>query len=272
MKKMALVAALVITAAAHAQERIVPLVEAERSFARYALEHNTREAFLKFMDSAAVVFDKGEIQNAKLTWEAKKPSAGKLIWEPAFAVISTAGDLGVTTGPWEFRASASDTAIASGVFTSVWKKNAAGEWKWLVDMGVEHNQKGPAFKDVVSIELNHIERSSYDALRYMLNAEQQFINTYGSTGKEAWTAVADNDVYLINPGQLPIQGKNRINEALVNMSGGIKFQAIGSGVSKDGDLGYVYGYANEEGKKGNYLRIWRRVGRKWTLLLQTLTV
>lgn len=271
MKKMALFAALMITAASHAQERIVPLVEAERSFARYALEHGTREAFLQFMDSAAVVFDKGEIQHARRTWEAKKPSGGKLIWEPAFAVISTAGDLGVTTGPWEFRAGA-DTAIASGVFTSVWKKNAAGEWKWIADMGVTHNLKGPAFKDVASIELNHIERSSYDAHRFMLNAEQQFINTYSSTGKEAWATVADNDIYLINPGQLPVAGSNRINEALVNMSGGIKFQATGSGVSKDGDLGYVYGYANEEDKKGNYLRIWRRVGRKWTLLLQTLTI
>jgi hypothetical protein len=106
----------------------------------------------------------------------------------------------------------------------------------------------------------------------MLMAEQNFINAYSTSGKEAYNSVADNDVYLINPGQLPVSGRSNIDAALVNMSGAVQFQAVGSGVSKDGDIGYVYGYANEKDKKGNYLRIWRRIGRKWTLLLQTLTI
>lgn len=256
---------------AFSQQKTIDLVEAEKSFARYALEHNTRDAFLKFMDSNALVFEKGEIQKARQTWEAKQPNSSKLIWEPAFAIISTAGDLGVTTGPWQFKPSANDSAVASGVFTSVWilKNN---EWKWLVDIGVEHNLKTPVFTSVASIELNHIERTTYDAARYLLAAEQNFINTYSTGGKEAYNSIADNDVYLINPGQLPVSGRNNIDAALVNMSGAVQFQAVGSGVSKDGDIGYVYGYANEKDKKGNYLRIWRRIGRKWTLLLQTLTI
>jgi hypothetical protein len=63
-----------------------------------------------------------------------------------------------------------------------------------------------------------------------------------------------------------------MNTALANIPDGIAFEAVGSGVSKDGDLGYVYGYATLNGKKENYMRVWRRVGRKWTLLLQTLTL
>ncbi len=256
---------------AFSQQKTIDLIEAEKSFARYAIEHNTRDAFLKFMDSNAIVFDKGEIQKAWQVWEAKQPNPAKLIWEPAFAVISTAGDLGVTTGPWQFKPSANDSVVATGVFTTVWAfKN--NEWKWIIDMGVDHNLKTPSFTDVASIELNHIEKTTYDAGRYMLMAEQNFINSYSSGGKETYTAVVDNDVYFVNPDQLPVSGRSNIDAALVNMSGAIQFQAIGSGVSKDGDIGYVYGYANEKDKKGNYLRIWRRIGRKWTLLLQTLTL
>jgi len=256
---------------AFSQQKTIDLVEAEKSFARYAMEYNTRDAFLKFMDSNAIVFEKGEILNARQIWEAKKPNTAKLIWEPAFAIISTAGDLGITTGPWQYKLSANDTTIVSGVFTSVWcfKNN---EWKWLIDIGVEHNLKTPAFSNVASIELNHLERTTYDAGRYLLIAEQNFINSYTAGGKEAYNSVADNDIYLINPGQLPVSGRNDIDAALVNMSGAVQFKAVGSGVSKEGDIGYVYGYANEKDKKGNYLRIWRRVGRKWTLLLQTLTI
>ncbi len=262
---------LLLFSTAFTQQRTIDLVEAEKSFARYAIEHNTRDAFLKFMDSNAIVFDKGEIQKAWQVWQAKKPGIFKLIWEPAFAVISTAGDLGFTTGPWQFKASANDTVSATGIFTTVWAfKN--NEWKWLVDMGVDHNLKTPAFTNVASIEMNHIERTTYDAGRYLLMAEQNFINSYSSGGKEAYNTVADNDIYFVNPGQLAVSGKNNIDAALVNMSGSIQFQAVNSGVSKDGDIGYVYGYANEKDKKGNYLRVWRRIGRKWTLLLQTLTI
>lgn len=262
-----------ITLAVAAQQKTLELSEAEKSFAKHAVDHNTKEAFLKFMDSGAVVFDKGEIQKAKQVWEAKQPTSGKLIWYPTFAVISTSGDLGITTGPWEYKATADvkDTALSSGAFMTVWtKKN--NEWKWLVDLGITHNLKNPRSSGVSSVELNHVERTTYDAGRYMLMAEQNFINAYKTNGKEAYNDVADNDIHLLNPNQLPVHGIYSLDAALVNMSGKIEFTAAGSGVSKDGDLGYVYGYATENGKKGNYLRVWRRISRKWMLIMQTLTI
>ena len=262
-------ATLLVTAQQRAQE----LADAENGFARYALQHDTKAAFLKFMDTAAVVFDKGVIQKAKAVWEAKKPTQGKLIWSPSFAVVSTAGDLGITTGPWEFKATADakDTAIASGCFMTVWVKKDS-QYKWVADIGITHNLKNPPSPEISSIELNHVERATYDAGRYMMSTEYNFINGYNSSGKEAYNVVADKDIHLLNPGQLPVHGVYSLDEALVNMSGKIQFEAAASGVSKDGDIGYVYGNATENGKKGNYLRIWRRIGRKWTLMMQTLTI
>lgn len=264
---------LIVSFLASAQQRTIDIAEAERAFARYAIQHGTREAFLKFMDTGAIVFEDGEIKKAKPTWETKDAGKNKLIWAPAFAVISTSGDLGFTTGPWELKAStdAKDTALASGAFMTVWTKSN-NEWKFLVDIGVSHNLKNPPVADMASVELNHVERAGYDASRYMLAAEQTFISAYASFGKEAYKTVADNDIHILNPNQLPVHGIYSIDAALVNMSGSIQFQAVGSGVSKDGDIGYVYGNATENGKKGNYLRVWRRIGRKWTLIMQALTI
>jgi ketosteroid isomerase-like protein len=273
MKTLATYILTLLTLSVAAQEKTKELADAENAFAKWALEHDTKEAFLKFMDTGAVVFDKGEIQKAKAHWEAKQPSTNKIIWYPTFAVISTSGDLGITTGPWEIKATAQarDTAIASGAFMTVWtKKN--NEWKWNVDLGITHNLKNPKSTGVSSVELGHIERTTYDAGRYMLMAEQNFINAYNTTGKEAYNTVADNDIHLLNPNQLPVHGIYSLDAALVNMSGKIQFQAVGSGVSKDGDLGYLYGYATENGKKGNYLRVWRRISRKWMLIMQSLTI
>jgi ketosteroid isomerase-like protein len=262
---------LLAASAVYSQEKFVSVVEAERSFARYAIEHNTRDAFLKFMDTSAVVFNKGEILKARPVWEAKKPNKAKLIWEPAFAVISTGGDLGITTGPWQFKPEGKDSVVATGEFSTVWIKKDTS-WKWVLDMGIDHNQKVRSFPNVAGIELSHVERTSYPALRYMLVAEDNFINSYGASGKDAYRDVADKDIYFVTNGYLPVQGIYQLDDALTNLSGTMKFQVAGSGVSKDGDIGYVYGYVSEKEKKGNYLRVWRRIGRKWTVLLQTLII
>ncbi|HEX6914046.1 MAG TPA: nuclear transport factor 2 family protein [Chitinophagaceae bacterium] len=255
-----------------AQQPVIDLAEAERSFSRYAGEHNTREAFLRFMDSGAVVFSRsGEIQDARKVWEARPVSGGRLAWGPSFVVLSTAGDLGLSTGTWTFRKSATDTVVASGEFTTIWTKRS-GEWKWLVDLGVDHNLKPPGATDITSIALSHPEKTSYDAQRYMLIAEDNFIRNYTENGKSAYNEVADENIYMVQPWQLPVAGIYQLDAALVNLSGNISFRAAGSGVSADGDLGYVYGYAEDKDKKGNYLRVWRRIGRKWTLLLQTITI
>ena len=273
MKTLATSLLVLLTLGVTAQQKTLELTEAEKAFAKYAADHNTRDAFLKYMDTAAVMFDKGEILKAKALWEARQPDSKKLTWSPTFAVISTSGDLGITTGPWEIKATANvrDTALSSGAFMTVWmEKN--NEWKWMVDLGITHNMKHPRTSGVSSVELNHIERTTYDAHRYMLMAEQNFITAYNTSGKEAYNTVADNDIHLLNPNQLPVHGIYSLDAALVNMSGKIQFQAVGSGVSKDGDLGYVYGYATENGKKGNYLRVWRRMNRKWMIIMQTLTI
>lgn len=258
---------------AFSQQKTLEISEVEKAFAKHAIEYSTKDAFLKFMDTGAVVFNKGEIQKAKPYWEAQQPGTNKLVWSPSFAVISTQGDLAVTTGPWELKASAAvrDTAIASGAFMTVWEKKN-NEWKFLADIGVTHNKKNPRSSGISSVEMNHIERTTYDGKRYMLAAEYNFINAYNTSGKDAYNNVADNDIHLVNPDQVPAHGIYSLEGALVNMSGKVKFEVVGSGVSKDGDVGYVYGYATENGKKGNYMRVWRRISRKWMLIMQTLTI
>jgi hypothetical protein len=271
MKTLLTGALLFAVSIGYSQEKWIPLVNTERAFARYAVEHNTREAFLQYMDTSAVVFNKGEILKAKPTWEAKPANKAKLIWEPAFVIVSTGGDLGITTGPWQFKPAGKDSVIATGEFSTVWVKQDT-TWKWVVDMGIDHNQPVGKFQNVTGVELKHFENSSYPGYRYMLMAEDNFNKSYNTAGKDAYRDVADDDIYFLTNGYTAIHGVYKIDEALTNLSGSMKFQAVGSGCSKQGDLGYVYGYVNDKDKKGNYLRVWRRIGRKWMLILQTLTI
>jgi ketosteroid isomerase-like protein len=57
-----------------------------------------------------------------------------LRWEPVAGAMSPAGDLGFTTG--RYRIMTDGKAVATGVYVSVWQRNAEGEWKIVFDTGV----------------------------------------------------------------------------------------------------------------------------------------
>ncbi|WP_410965866.1 hypothetical protein, partial [Salmonella sp. SAL4438] len=73
---------------ARAQKNIEGLIQAEKSFAAYSVAHSTKEAFLKFLDSTGVVFEKGQPVNGIESWNKKEKAPGILNWHPQFAEIA----------------------------------------------------------------------------------------------------------------------------------------------------------------------------------------
>ncbi len=61
----------------------------------------------------------------------------QLTWAPVGADISAAGDLGYTYGTYEFHSQDKNgkATVEYGKYTSIWKKQADGGWKVVLDMG-----------------------------------------------------------------------------------------------------------------------------------------
>ena len=55
-----------------------------------------------------------------------------LSWEPLGGDIANSGELGYTYGTYKLQI---DTVILVGTYTSIWKKDAAGKWKFVLDTG-----------------------------------------------------------------------------------------------------------------------------------------
>jgi ketosteroid isomerase-like protein len=141
---------LTITSATIGQQesaRIVnrrALVEMERSFAKAAATNGTRAAFLEFLAEDGIIFQPGPV-NGKQVWNARPNRKGLLSWEPVFADVSSAGDLGYTTGPWEFRPNGpEDKPAAFGQYFTIWKKQSDGSWKAALDRGVTNTKPSEA--------------------------------------------------------------------------------------------------------------------------------
>lgn len=63
---------------------------------------------------------------------AGEAGSQNLTWTPTIAEAAASGELGYTLGNWTLRTS--DTTY-HGMYYTIWKKQADGKWKWVVDGG-----------------------------------------------------------------------------------------------------------------------------------------
>ena len=111
------------------------LVAAERAFAADASARGTRAAFLAALAEDGLVFEAGPTSGRR-HWESRPEDGSKLEWAPEVAEVSAGGDLGYTSGPWQFTPPGAEAPVAFGHYLSVWRKGADGRWSLLIDHGV----------------------------------------------------------------------------------------------------------------------------------------
>lgn len=117
------------------------LLQADRDFSGMGKQKGLKAAFLHFADSSAILLRDGSepIRGLEAIGKSFGPEVPGFVlaWEPEFAKVAESGELGYTLG--HFQALDPDGKVLNkGTYTSVWRKNPKGEWKWLIDVGVQH--------------------------------------------------------------------------------------------------------------------------------------
>lgn len=243
------------------------VVGAEKAFAQYAITHSTRQAFLQYLDSQGVVFNRGAVRNGIELWTAAPESSIKLLWQPAFAATSATGDLGFTTGPYELRQTMEDTAVGAGHYTTIWVKNKAGEWKFLADLGTVYKH---SLYNKQSLQLAPTFTPAPAADSSILLTEKKFITDHIARGSMAFREVIIPGSWFNLDRQQPLNTLPAIEQALSKIPADLVFTPIASGMAHSRDLAYVYGLVTNKERKENYLRIWAHTSSGWKLLVQVL--
>ena len=104
-------------------------VEAERGFAAAAQTQGPWTAFRAYADDEAVMFVPEQV-NAQAWLRGRRDPPQAVMWWPAQAWMSCDGGTAVTTGPW-----LRNGGKLAGYFTTVWRRQPDGAWKWLLDHG-----------------------------------------------------------------------------------------------------------------------------------------
>ena len=264
------------------QSALQDMVTTEQSFSKMAEETNTRDAFLAFIADDGLLFRPGAVNGKQWMQDHPVPPSDKnplLAWQPAFAGISASGDMGFTTGPWEFKADRSDEKPSGyGHFVTVWKKQADGTWKFVVDLGISHPQSGGPQTLWQPPETNKKPTSKTVDHAVALGALLERDRNYASAQlKQELTAVyrvyAAPDVRLYRKDNLPYAGIQAAIEALATPKGPITWKPVGGDVSRAGDLGFTHGTyeVTDDTKnvieKGSYVRIWKKRNGMWRIVI-----
>lgn len=256
---------IMLALSAHAQDA-APVIRAERNFAAHAAQHGTRAAFLAFTDSTAVFMDAGQYHNALTLWQQQPDNKIILQWGPQFACGSADGECGFTTGPYYMRFPGADTLLNAGQYTTFWKRNSEGNWKYLIDFGIRYPKQlyaaPPA--DPVTASVTPDPQAT-DTM-----AEETFLQQYREKGAAAYDAVLNEKSWLNLHDFLPVSGADRFRELIRQQPAAPRFTPVGSSISGAKDLAYVYGDAVYEGRKTHYLRIWGHTPAGWKILVQVL--
>ena len=247
------------------------LVEAERSYAKLALEKDFRAASLQVFADDAVIFAPSP-QSGKKYWE-KETEIPFLIWRPIFASIARSADLGYTTGPWEYRKSRDDEKPqAFGSFITIWKRQVDGVWKVGLDVGTEYPQpKEPAGEVETFVPDFPIARLESGRQR-LEDAEKSFTESLAKNAGAAVRAQAGDGIRVYRRGAVPAIGKTAAKLILSSDEEKQTRNRAGGGLSRSVDLAYDYGeYSSEHAnitEHGIYLSIWQLDhSSEWRLML-----
>ena len=260
------------------------LLKAERDFCRQAGTTSIRDAFFANFADEAIVFRPGPV-NGKEFFRGRPSNPGPVLnWWPTWGEVSSAGDLGWTTGPWEYRAAKDKPVEAWGHFATVWQKRYDGKWMVLLDEG--HSCEKPAAESLAwargvgkTVALG--EAGSLTALNgvhtQLITADTSYSSALAGKGLAAALAeFADEDVRVYREDRPAMIGAAEAGKELAHEwdRGATAWDTRVGAISKSFDLGFSYGTVDVPAKgkakaeSRKVFRVWRRAADgPWKLVL-----
>ena len=267
-------ASIVASSIVHAHEpdanevALGALVDAELAFARMGVERGVRDAFLANFADDGIAFEPAPVK-LQATWRERPapadPHALKLVWKPAQAGVARSLDFGYTTGPYTLTRAAQPGAAREGVFFSVWRKDAAGRWKVVLDLGIAT----PAGVDFAA--LGAAPRAAFNGRADAAVERRKLLarETHGEAREGGRYTPNDYgqllaaDARLHRDGIAPVVSRPAIAAETARRAAGFSWSSIDAFVARSGDMAVTYGRYAETTRAGArqdgyYAHLWVR--------------
>ena len=254
----AITSALAACATPAPDTAVTSLIDAERTFAAMAAEQGVRASFLANFADDGVAFEPEPVRLREV-WGARPapadPKALRLQWAPAAAAVAASGDLGFTTGPFTLSFASGARPPRHGIFTSVWRRDAAGNWKVVLDAGVGTPIEIPATELAPAPSLPARAQSAAPAPA-TIEREPAMTAPAGLARQFA----ADGRWY--REGESPVIGAARIDTLLASVLSRLAFVPVAEIVARTRDFAYTFGHLTATAGDGTvtrrgYVHLWK---------------
>jgi ketosteroid isomerase-like protein len=263
------------------------MVEAERAFARTALEKGVRDAFVEFFAADSFGFYPTPM-NAREFYRSQPPTplTRRLEWEPRLGDIARSEELGWLTGPFTSSDTTGKAPTRHGCYFSIWRKQPGGDWKVLMDVGIPtpepvtfaHEGFRAVDEPATAGATAAPARADASGDATVERADQALAAAIARDGiVAAYGSVLTPVSRLHVPGRQPLVGRDAILDWLRGSQRHLACTTTHAEVAKSADLGFARGDYEEtragtsdgEGMKGHYVRMWKRRGAgPWTMAVE----
>ena len=116
------------------------LKQTDLAFSDLSKTKGRNVAFLKYMDEHVTFLRPNGMplvgrDTMQKRFAGHPDTSYTLTWKPLFADVATSGDLGYTYGTWLLVTTQKDSS--EGTYCTIWKPQANGDWKFVLDTGNE---------------------------------------------------------------------------------------------------------------------------------------
>ena len=259
--------------------------EAEQNFAKASVMYGRNAAFVDNFAEESVLFTGKWITSGKQFSKDQKGSPIVLKWEPEYMDIADSRDFGISTGPWEVQEYRPGTPpLSTGYSLTVWKRQADGTWKVILDGGgttpLKKDQKH-SFSFPVGADKPVLNSSMLNTgllSKELIDRDNQFLQDWiNSRLPSTYNSFLAPNSRMQFSGHLPTTNADTINYLISHFDKNLLWKTSGSGAATSGDMGFTYGLLETQGNpevaKGHYVRIWKKQpGANWKIVLEMMNI
>lgn len=259
------------------QTSVDHVIAAERAFAARASDTTVQQAFIESIATDAILFRPGPTDGHTALAAQPYPPDLLLEWAPEWADASLDGEFGYTTGPWTAgRRNDAVAPRAHGVYVTIWKHQADHGWRAILDMGTGGaSPANTAIANRPAHPPSSLEAADSVALARSIHIVDEDFVEAAAADSAALAAFVSDETRFLRDGSLPAIGAVSAHSAYAMTERSARWQRSGFGVSRVGDLGFVFGTWSSpahDSMAGAWLRIWRRdAAGDWKLALDAVT-
>src|SRR5215208_1094679 len=266
---------------ATAEAELDRVVQIEREFAQASLKRGVKRSFLEYAAPDGVIFRPSPVPAvATIQKDPDDDQGATLDWWPVMGAIAQSADLALSVGPWVINdptAKEPQTQRVYGYYATVWRKQADGSWKFVIDGAGARLRQPPArarASRVVKLPVSAAPPISADAALSQVRAIEAALSRQSEVNAaNAIRRKLARGSWLMGSGAEPSPGPAGWPRELADLPPNQDFALVGGGASEAGDFVYTYGIARASARRapaetGTYLRVWQRTVSGWRIIFQ----